>query len=239
MEIFPAIDLRSGKCVRLVQGDYDRQIDYDPDPCDPALRFEKAGSKYLHIIDLDGAKEGTDVNYDTIKRIVEKVNMKVEVGGGIRDEKTIAKMLDMGVWRVIVGTSAIKNFEWFEKMADKFAGKLALSLDAKGAMAAVSGWTQESSFSVIDLAKRADQLDINGIIYTDITRDGMMTGPNLERTKELTDAVDSPVTAAGGVTSLPDIENLSQIGVHSAIIGRALYEGSISLDSALELADKL
>lgn len=234
MDILPAIDLIGGKCVRLIQGEYDKQITYKDDPVAQAQEFVDAGSSWLHIVDLDGAKAGKPVNTEAVKAIVDAdTGLKIELGGGLRDEDGIATMLDIGVDRLIIGTSAVNNFQWFSEMAKKFPGKLALGLDGRGGNVSIAGWTEEAEHSIIDFARMAADLPVAAIIYTDITRDGMLSGPNLERTKMLVDTVDLPIVAAGGVTSVDDIKNLKQISVAGAIIGRALYEGAIDLKDAI------
>ncbi len=233
MDVIPAIDLIDGKCVRLIQGQYHRQINYEPDPVKQALEFLAAGATHLHIVDLDGARLGKIINGDVIEAIVAGVGLKVEVGGGIRDEEAITGLLDIGVQRVIVGTAAVNNIKWFAEMANKFPHKLVLGLDARGSKVAIRGWLQDSSEQLSDFAAQAAKLPLAAIIYTDITKDGMLAGPNFERTKALAEAVDIPVIAAGGVTTVADVEKFSQLGVAGVVIGRALYEGSLELSEAI------
>ena len=234
MQILPAIDLISGKCVRLIQGQYHRQITYKDDPVAQAREFVEAGSDWVHIIDLDGAKVGKPVNTEALKAVIDAdLGLKVEFGGGIRDEDAIRQMLDIGVDRLIIGTSAINRFKWFAEMVNKFPGKFAIGLDARGSKVAVAGWTEDVQQTVLDFAEMAADLPLAAIIYTDITKDGMLCGPNLERTKSLVDAVDLPVIAAGGVTKLEDVTQLKAIGVAGTIIGRALYEGTLDLKEAI------
>lgn len=233
MYIIPAIDLRDAKCVRLIQGQYHRQINYKDNPTEQAQKFIDEGAEWLHIIDLDGAKIGKCVNIETIESIAKLGKLKIEVGGGIRDEDTITQLLDLNIERVIIGTRAVSDFDWFTQMTEKFPKKLVISIDARGSKVATHGWTQESPQELLDFAIQAANLDINAIIYTDITKDGMLCGPNVERTKALVDAVDAPIIAAGGVTSTQDIKKLAQINTAAAIIGRSLYEGSITLPDAL------
>ena len=235
MDILPAIDLIGGKCVRLIQGEYDKQITYKDNPVQQALEFRQAGSDWLHIVDLDGAKAGSPINIESIKAIADvDTGLKIEVGGGIRDEETIQKYVDIGIDRLIIGTSAVNRFDWFSEMAAKFPGKLALGLDARGAEISVDGWTKSGAHQLSDFAAKAVNLPIAGIIYTDISKDGMLAGPNLQRTKGLVDAFDIPIIAAGGVTSTEDIVNLKKAGVSGAIIGRALYEGKLDLKDAIK-----
>ena len=234
MYIIPAIDLRGGKCVRLIQGEYYRQINYQDDPIKQAKDFSLSGAKWLHIVDLDGAKVGRPVNTDTISAIAKLGLFKIEVGGGLRDEDSVKQLLDMGAERVIIGTKAVSDFEWFSEMTNKFNGKVALGLDARGSKVATHGWTQDSPQLLLDFAIEAAKLPLAAIIYTDIDRDGMMTGPNFERTKAIADAVEIPVIASGGVRELSDIKKLAEMGVEAAIIGRALYEKTLNLSDAIK-----
>lgn len=236
MDILPAIDLIDGKCVRLVQGEYDKKITYKDDPVAQAKEFESVGSGWLHVIDLDGAKAGRPMNTEAIANIAANCKLKIEVGGGIRDEKAIAEMLETGIERLIIGTRAVKEFGWFSEMANKYPGKLVLGLDARGSHVATDGWLEETSETIIEFARKAASLPIAAIIYTDITKDGMLAGPNLERTQSLVESVDLPIVAAGGVTSVEDITRLGEVGVAGAVIGRALYEGNIALKDALKAA---
>jgi phosphoribosylformimino-5-aminoimidazole carboxamide ribotide isomerase len=241
MYVIPAIDLRGGKCVRLIQGKYDRQITYQDDPVKQTKEFISAGAEWLHIVDLDGAKLGRPVNTDTISAIAalgklhppDVRRVKIEVGGGLRDEASIKQLLDIGVERVIIGTKAVSDFAWFRAMAEKFSGKIVLGLDARGSKVATDGWTQDSPQKLLEFAIKAATLPIAAIIYTDITRDGMMTGPNLKRTKALIEAVKLPVIASGGVSKIEDIKELAKIGAAAVIIGRSLYEGTLSLCDAI------
>ena len=234
MEVIPAIDLMDGKCVRLIQGQYHRQINYEDDPVKQAQEFVSAGAKRLHIVDLDGARIGRPINRESVKAIASQVDMKVEIGGGIRDEDSIKQMLDDGVKWVIIGTAAISRFEWFCDMANKYPGKLVLGLDARGSKVSIQGWTQDSLQQLWEFAAQAANLPIDAIIYTDITKDGMMAGPNLERTKAMVDAVQIPVIAAGGVTQISDITALKNLGAGGAIVGMALYENKIDLKEAIK-----
>jgi phosphoribosylformimino-5-aminoimidazole carboxamide ribotide isomerase len=236
MYVIPAIDLIGGKCVRLLQGRYDRQITYRDDPLGQAQEFQAVGAQWLHIVDLEGAKAGRPVNTDAIKTIIGGTKLQVELGGGIRDEDSIRQMLDAGLARVIIGTKAVSDFDWFSEMAEKFAGKIVLGLDAHGSKVAVHGWTEDSRYDLLEFAIKAAQLPIAAIIYTDIAKDGMLEGPNIERTKELAEAVDVPVIASGGVKELDDIKKLNPIGVEGVIVGRSLYEGTLDLAEAIEAA---
>jgi len=237
MYIIPAIDLRDGKCVRLIQGQYDRQITYKDDPAAQAAEFASAGAKWLHVVDLDGAKIGKPVNTDSIAKIVAGGQLKVEVGGGIRNEQSVKELLDMGVERVIIGTKAVTDFDWFSEMAEKYSGKLVLGLDAKGSSVATQGWTESGGYTLMDFAEKAAKLPLAAIIYTDIAKDGMMSGPNFERTKELADFVDIDVVASGGVCTVADIKKLVELGgIAAAIVGRAIYEETITVEQAIVAA---
>jgi phosphoribosylformimino-5-aminoimidazole carboxamide ribotide isomerase len=236
MYIIPAIDLRDGKCVRLIQGRYNRQITYRDDPVKQAKEFRSAGAEWVHIVDLDGAKLGKPVNTDTISALAALGRLKIQVGGGLREEASIKQLLSMPVERVIIGTKAVNDFEWFSEMAEKFSGKIVLGLDARGPNVATNGWTKDSSQPLLEFAAKAAKLPLAAIIYTDITKDGMMAGPNLERTKALVEAVQISVIASGGVREIADIKKLAKLGVEAVIIGRALYEGTLKLSDAINTA---
>ena len=236
MYIIPAIDLIEGHCVRLIQGQYDKKINYESNPVKQAQIFINDGAQWLHIVDLEGAKAGKPVNTKTISEIAALGKLKIEVGGGLRNEESIKQLLDIGVERVIIGTKAVTDFEWFCEMAEKFSGRIVLGLDARGTKISTEGWLEDSSESLLDFAKKAAQFPLAAIIYTDITKDGMMSGPNLESTKALIEAVDIPVVASGGVTTIEDIKNIAEIGSDAAIVGRSLYEGTIKLAEAIQAA---
>lgn len=234
MDIIPAIDLRDGKCVRLIQGQYHRQITYHDDPVEQARQFHADGAQWLHMVDLDGAKVGKPVNTETISAIAALGLLKIEVGGGLRNETSIEQLLDVGVTRVIIGTKAVSDFEWFSEMAAKFEGRLVLGLDARGSMVATHGWMEDSAQTMLEFAAQADALPLAAIIYTDISKDGMLSGPNVERTALLVEAVDTPVIASGGVKEVDDIRKLRPIGVAGVVVGRSLYEGTLKLREAIE-----
>jgi phosphoribosylformimino-5-aminoimidazole carboxamide ribotide isomerase len=236
MVIIPAIDLRGGKCVRLIQGDYHRQINYEENPVKQAEEFIKQGAVWVHIVDLDGAKVGRPVNTSTIKAIAALGKLKIEVGGGLRSEQDIKTLLDLGVERVIIGTQAVNDFEWFSDLTIQFPARIALGLDAKGSHVVTGGWFDEHPKSLLELASEASGLPIAAIIYTDVTKDGMLAGPNIERTQTIIEAVTVPVIASGGVTTVEDIKKLDQIGAAGAIVGRAIYEGKITLPEAINAA---
>ncbi len=237
MDILPAIDLIDGKCVRLVQGEYHKKITYKDDPVAQAKEFLDAGAEWLHVVDLDGAKLGKPINADVVAAIAKQVPMKIELGGGIRNERDIVTMLEAGVTRLILGSSAIQQFEWFCDMTRKYPNRLVLGLDARGSTVATEGWLQQGQQTVLDFARQAADLPLDAIIYTDISKDGMLAGPNIERTQQLVEAVSLPIVAAGGVTTVDDVKTLKAAGVAGAIIGRALYEGTITLTDALAAAN--
>lgn len=236
MEILPAIDLIDGKCVRLVQGEYHKKITYKDDPVAQAKDFLDAGATWLHVVDLDGARLGKPINADVVAQIASQVPLKIELGGGIRNEEAIVKMLEAGVNRLILGSSAVKQFDWFSEMVRKYPNRLVLGLDARGSTVATEGWLQQGHQTVLDFAHRCADLPLDAVIYTDISKDGMLAGPNIERTKALVEAVDLPIIAAGGVTTVEDVKTLKAAGVAGAVIGRALYEETITLTDALDAA---
>jgi phosphoribosylformimino-5-aminoimidazole carboxamide ribotide isomerase len=238
MIILPAIDLIGGRCVRLRQGDYKQETVFDEDPVAVARRFEASGAKWLHVVDLDGARLGEPRNLATIREIVAAVRMSVEVGGGIRTTAAAQGLLDMAVARVILGTRAAREPEWLAEVARKFPGRVALGLDARAGRVAVEGWQEESGRTASDVAASVAGLPLAAIIYTDIARDGMMAGPNVEATAALAKASRFPVIASGGVTTVDDVRRLTKVGVAGAIIGRSLYEGRITLDAALAAASE-
>ncbi len=240
MYLIPAIDILGGKCVRLVQGEYNRYINYEDEPAKKAIEFKNAGSQWLHIIDLDGARIGKCVNIDAIRDIIAQAkDLKIQVGGGIRDRQSIASVLELGITRVILGTKAVDDFQWFSEVVKEYPDRIVLSLDARGSKVATEGWKKDSSEELFDLTKRAAELPLAAIIYTDINKDGMLSGPNIENTKHLAESVNIPIIAAGGVTTIEDIQKLAETKVISAaIIGRALYEGTISLAKAIALCRK-
>lgn len=237
MYVIPAIDLIQGNCVRLIQGQYHRQITYETDPAKQAQAFIDAGAQWLHIVDLDGAKLGKPVNTQAIAEIAKLGKLKIQVGGGIRNEESITELLELGIQRVIIGTKAVNDFSWFTEITKKFEGKIVLGLDAKGSKVSTHGWTKDQPEELLEFAIKAANLPLAAIIYTDITKDGMLGGPNLERTKAIADAVSIPVIAAGGVTKINDITKLKELGgIEAAVIGRALYEGTIDLTDAINEA---
>lgn len=238
MQIWPAIDLRGGKCVRLAQGDYGRETVYGDDPAAVARQFVAAGAQHLHLVDLDGARDGASANLDAAAAILAAVSVPCELGGGIRDEAAIERLLGLGLSRLVVGTRALKEPEWFRSVVRRFPGKLALGIDAKGGKVATAGWLETSEVGAIDLARQFDGQPLAAIIYTDIAKDGMLQGPNLPAMAEMKAAVAVPVIASGGVTTAQDVAELAALGMDGCIIGRALYEGTITLQEALSASQK-
>jgi phosphoribosylformimino-5-aminoimidazole carboxamide ribotide isomerase len=247
MEIIPAIDLRGGKCVRLRQGDYSQETVFGDDPAEMALRWTSAGATRLHLVDLDGAKAGHPVNLDAIRQIVANSRVPCQLGGGIRTEQTIREMLETtGVDRLIIGTKALKEPEWFQSMAIHFPDRLVLGIDARNSMVATEGWLEDSQISAYDLARRFASLPIAAIIYTNIANDGMMQGIDPGTIQDLChlSELGCSVIASGGVTTLADVQNLVAAAkkhsrLNGAIVGRALYEGTLSLAEAIQAASRV
>lgn len=237
MQIWPAIDLRGGKCVRLRQGDYQRETTYGDDPAEMARRWVDQGAECLHLVDLDGARDGSNANLPAVETILAAVSVPCELGGGIRDEATIERLLGIGLARLVVGTRALKEPDWFRAMCRKYPSQLALGIDAKNGLVATDGWLQTSTTPAIDLARQFSAEPLAAIIYTDIAKDGMLQGPNLDAMAEMNAAAGIDVIASGGVTSAADVRRLAEIGMAGCIIGRALYEGNLSLRDALAAAE--
>ena len=233
MQIWPAIDLRDGKCVRLEQGNFDRETVFGDDPVEMARKWVAQGAQCLHLVDLDGARDGRPSNHDVIGRIVSAVQVPCQLGGGIRDEATIRALLNAGVDRLVIGTKALREPDWFRKMCDQFPDRMVLGIDAEGGLVATDGWLQTSDQPATELARTLAHDAIKAIVYTDIAKDGMLAGPNLEAMSEMNQAVSVPVVASGGVTTEQDIRNLANLGMAGCIIGRALYEQRLTLADAL------
>ena len=236
MQVIPAIDLRGGQCVRLQQGDYGRETIFGDDPAAMAAKWESEGASRIHLVDLDGARDGRPVNVEAVRSILGVVKVPCQLGGGVRDEATIAAWLEAGLDRVIVGTRALQDPTWFRSMVEKYPGRLTLGLDAKGGRVATGGWLDVSSVDATTLALQFDDLPLAAVIYTDIARDGMLEGPNLETTESLARKLKTPVTASGGVGRLEDLARLASLPVDACIVGRALYEGRFRLQEARECA---
>lgn len=236
MKLYPAIDLKDGACVRLIQGDYNQLTCYNSVPEEVARKWEELGGDFLHVVDLDGAKQGESVNDEVVKRILEVVKMPVEIGGGIRSLETIEQKLKMGVTRVILGSSAIKQKSLVEEAIKKFGKeKVVVGVDAKGGKVAIEGWLEITDISALSFCKELEKIGVETVIYTDIAKDGMMQGPNIEETQKVVEQTNLKVVASGGVSSLEDLKKLQAIGVEGAIIGKALYTNAIALEEAATL----
>lgn len=237
MLIIPAIDLKDGQCVRLQQGRKDAVTVYSGDPSATAKKWESSGAKVLHVVDLDGAFTGSQTNYSRIIEIRKAVNMVIEVGGGIRNISTVDKLISAGIDRVIIGTSAIEDAQFVMDACNKFPGRILIGIDAKDGKVAVKGWEEVSSIEALELAKRVEMIGVAGIIYTDISRDGMLTGPNLPALEDMVKTVNIPVIASGGIANIEDIRNLLNIkDLWGAITGKAIYSGSLDLKEAIKSA---
>ena len=234
MEIFPAIDLRGGQVVRLFQGDYDKETVYGQDPCAAARGFLEAGAQYLHLVDLDGARDGALANFETIAAIVRQGGLYIEVGGGIRTEERIRQYLDLGVGRCILGTIAVKDFGFTARMAQKYGDRIAVGVDARDGFVAVNGWKELSPEQGVDFCRRLRDAGIKTVIYTDISRDGAEQGSNLELYRQLVQIEGLSVTASGGVSSLEELRELEAMGVRAAILGKALYTGRLDLKTVIK-----
>ena len=236
--VVPSIDLRGGRVVRLRQGDYARQLNYDVDPAATARSFREAGATWMHVVDLDGAKDGRPAQTDLIRRVIAESGLRVQVGGGIRERSHVEDLLAAGASRVVVGTKAIEAWEWFRDLAHDPAmrEKLTLALDAKDGVVATRGWTQSSGRDAVDVAREVSGWPLAAILYTDVAKDGMLQGPNLHHTRLLAEAGRVPVIASGGVGNILHVQQLREVPVWGAIIGRSLYEGTLDLGEAIRVA---
>jgi phosphoribosylformimino-5-aminoimidazole carboxamide ribotide isomerase len=239
VQLYPAIDLRGGQCVRLRQGDYNQETVFSDDPAATARRWVEAGATALHLVDLDGAKQGRPVNGAVVRRIVETSGVTCQLGGGLRSEDDVRAAFDWGVTRVILGTRALQDPEWLESLCRRYPSKIVLGIDAKRGQAATDGWLTVSTRSAIDLARQCATWPLAAIVYTDINRDGMLEGPNFDALAEMDQAVPLPIIASGGVTTLDDVQRLDALGLDGCIIGRALYEGRIDLAKALAIIQEV
>ena len=241
MKIWPAIDIRGGKCVRLVQGDYNRETIYGSSPADMAARWIAEGGDRLHVVDLDGAKgvspEEKQANLQAIEKLAAETDVPIQAGGGIRDISTVQQYLDMGIKRFVIGTRALRDESWTSELIEQFPEQIVIGIDARDGFVAIEGWAQVTDVLAIEFARKISEQPIAGIIYTDISKDGMLEGPNLDAMAEMTRAVSVPVIASGGVTTPTDVANLAQLGLAGCIIGRSLYEGRLTLTEALAAAD--
>lgn len=239
MRLYPAIDIKNGKCVRLLQGQFDKETVYSDSPIEVAKKWKEAGASFIHVVDLDGALDGIWTNKKTIASIVQDVNIPVQTGGGIRKLEDIEERLNVGLNRVIIGTLAIKKPELVKQAVKKFGSdKIVVGIDAKDGMVAVHGWEEVSEVSALDLCLQMKEYGVNTIVYTDISKDGMMSGPNIEQTKELVEKTGMDIIASGGVSNIDDLKNIRSINAEGAIIGKALYTEAIDLVEAVKLFEK-
>lgn len=236
MEIFPAIDIRNGNVVRLTEGDYNRMTVYGSSPLEMAETFIKKGAKNLHMVDLDGAKDGAPVNFDVIKSVSETGKLFTEVGGGIRDEKRIEDYLSLGVNRVILGTVAVRNFKFVEESVKKYGDKIAVGVDARDGKVAVSGWLETTEIDSLDFCRKLRDAGVKTVIYTDISKDGTLSGTNLEIYEKLTEIKGLDVIASGGITFEDEIKKLASMNTYGAIVGKAVYAGKLDLERVLKIA---
>jgi len=239
MKIFPAIDIKDKKCVRLIRGNFENKTEYEASPIDQAAKYKDHGFKYLHIVDLDGALTGKTVNLDIIKEIVSKYDLKIEVGGGVRNIESINQYIDVGVEKVILGSGAIKNKEFLKESCEKFKDKIALGLDAKDGKLSVSGWKENLNIKTIDFLEEVNDFGVSRIIFTDINKDGTKISPNYEETIKIAKISNCPVVISGGVSSINDIKKakvLNNKKIEGIIVGKAIYDGDIKLD---ELAKEI
>ena len=235
MKIFPAIDIKDKKCVRLVKGDFENKTEYEMSPVEQASKYKDRGFKNLHIVDLDGALTGETVNLDIIKDIVSKFDLKVEVGGGIRNLESIQKYSDAGADKIILGSAAIKDKKFLKKACEKFLNKIALGLDAKNGYLSVSGWKENSNQLTLDYLKEVNDYGVSRLIYTDINRDGMKQSPNFEETSKVADISNCPVIISGGVSSINDIKKAKSLkNIEGIIVGKAIYDGDIKLEELVK-----
>lgn len=238
MQIYPAIDIKNGQCVRLKQGRFDDMTVYGNDPLGIARKFVAAGATYLHVVDLDGARMGAGYNQDVIKKIIDTFNVPVQTGGGIRTMRDIEERIAIGVSRVILGTTAVSNPEIVKEAVKIYGEKIAVGIDAVNGRVAIQGWEKVSEVSAMELCKQMKNFGVKTIIYTDITKDGMMVGPNIESTKEIIDATGVNIIASGGISAMMDIEKADQIGSHGVIIGKAIYQGALNLADVINRFEK-
>jgi phosphoribosylformimino-5-aminoimidazole carboxamide ribotide isomerase len=239
MIIIPAVDIKNGNCVRLLQGRMDDETVYSDDPQAMASKWSRLGAHFIHVIDLDGAFAKSPQNLGSIRKILQSVNVPIQLGGGIRNEETVHMYLEMGVKRVIIGTAAIKKPAFVKKVCKTYPGQIVVGIDARNGKVAIDGWTQTTRIEATELAKEFEDCGVAAINFTDIHRDGMQTGPNLDATLRLAEALSIPVVASGGVSSIEDIKNLLPLetaGVVGVIIGKALYSGKLDLKEAIDLA---
>lgn len=236
MNIFPAIDLYEGKAVRLLKGDYDKMTIYSENPCEIAMDFQSQGATHIHLVDLEGAKEGTTPNLETVKNIVDCCHMFTEIGGGIRSLEVIEKYISIGIDRVILGTAAVNDSVFLKKAVEKYGDKVAVGVDVKDGFVAIKGWTEKSQYTCFEFCKMMQDIGVKTLICTDVSKDGAMSGTNHQLYKELSQKFHMQITASGGVSTIEDVKKLADLGIYGAIIGKAYYEKAISLKDAIEVA---
>ena len=233
MIIFPAIDIKDGRCVRLTQGKFDQVSIYNDNPAEVARLWESMGAQYIHLVDLDGAKDGSPASRDMVKSVIDAVDIPVQVGGGIRSLERADQLIELGARRIILGTAAVNDRELTQAVAERYPGRTAVSVDAVNGMAAVNGWAKVSDTDVLDICTFMQEIGINTLIYTDILMDGMLKGPNFGEYERLMRETSLDIIASGGVTTKEDIERLAQMGIYGAIVGKALYDEKIDLKEAI------
>ena len=236
MKIFPAIDLIDGCAVRLFKGGYSQKTAYSNSPADVAKSFAAAGAEYIHIVDLDGARDGSNANIEVVRNIVKESGLKAEIGGGIRSVDAIEKYLDLGVMRVILGTAAVTDSEFLKKAVSTYGERVAVGVDIKDGKVAIKGWTQVSELTCFDFCRQLEELGVKTVICTDISKDGVMSGTNIELYKELSSRFKMDIVASGGVSNLDNVRTLTNMNMYGAILGKALYTGSIDLSEAIKIA---
>ncbi|MBR6523027.1 MAG: 1-(5-phosphoribosyl)-5-[Clostridia bacterium] len=236
MNIFPAIDLVQGKAVRLFKGDYAQMTVYSDNPLEVAKDFEAQGAKHIHLVDLEGAKDGTTPNIETVRQVANNTSLFTEIGGGIRNMETARKYISIGVDRIILGTAAVTDEDFLKEAVKEFGDNVAVGVDIKDEFVAIKGWTEKSQFSAFDFCEKMQSLGVKTLICTDISKDGAMQGTNHELYRELSEKFDMNITASGGVSSIEDVKKLSALGIYGAIIGKAYYTGAINLKEAVEVA---
>jgi phosphoribosylformimino-5-aminoimidazole carboxamide ribotide isomerase len=240
MILYPAIDLKDGKCVRLEQGDFNKLEIYGTSPLDIAQSFERDGSKVLHIVDLDGAKTGERKNASIVQEIIEKTNLEIQLGGGIRSLETVSFWLELGIKRVILGTVAIENKQLVEEAVAKYGDRIIVGVDAKNNFVAINGWLESTNQNSFEFCKKLEQIGVKTVVYTDISKDGMLSGPNVEAYRKLSEETNLNIIASGGVSSINDLLELNHLNIYGAISGKALYERKFTLEEALTcLQDEL
>lgn len=233
MIILPAMDIRDGKCVRLYQGKFDALEVVGENPLEVATSFKEAGAEYIHIVDLDGALNGEVKNLNIILRVIKEIGIPVELGGGIRDIKTVDALIEAGLSRVILGTSALKDKKFIQEVVFKYGEKIAVGIDAKDEKVAVNGWIDVSDVNYIDFAKEIEKIGVKTIIFTDISKDGTLTGPNLKQLRAISDSVNCNIIASGGIKELDDLKTINNMGLYGTIVGKAIYSGNINLKEAI------